>query len=178
MISILNPDPEDFILSEIAVGLSRETRWGGAATRISWSVAQHLLLCDRFAVADGHSSPGVLLAIILHDAPEYMLRDMIAPVKGELQEYKALETIWWRAMAIRFDIPETMGSFVKHYDRIAGSSEKAALISEAAGVWPWDVPAREIDADLLSLSETRAARMFVHRVLELLALRDISVRTT
>ncbi|MFU1607335.1 hypothetical protein ACM25O_13200 [Sulfitobacter pontiacus] len=91
MIDVLNPDPEDILLHDIAVGLSRENRYGGAATCIPWSVAQHSLLCDHYAESDGITSAETRLTLLLHDAPEYMIRDMISPVKRQLPEYRGLE---------------------------------------------------------------------------------------
>ena len=165
MINVLNPDPDDMILSEIAVGLSRETRYGGAATSIPWSVAQHSLLCDEYAEEDGVTSPEIRLALLLHDAPEYMLRDMISPVKEHLPDYRGLESVWWTALARKFDLPVKMPGIVKHYDMLAAASEKKTLISPEAGEWPGLPDARLIPAHLLTLSPREAEGLFRAAVL-------------
>jgi hypothetical protein len=136
MIDVLNPDPEDIILRDITVGLSREPRYGGAATLIPWTVGQHTLFMDDTAETDGVTSREIRLMILLHDAPEYMMRDMIAPMKRHLPEYKALEKVWWRAVAQKFGLPETLPGVVKFYDMTAAASEKAQLIAPEAGEWP------------------------------------------
>jgi uncharacterized protein len=171
MIDVLNPDPADIILTEIAVGLSRETRYGGAATIVPWSVAQHCLLCDHYAEEDGVTSAEIRLMLLLHDAPEYMIRDMIAPVKRQLPEYRSLEAVWWTATARKFALPFELPGIVKHYDMLAASSERDALIHRDAGEWP-DLPApRPIPEDILGLTTISAERRFLDTVVSLLASR-------
>ena len=171
MIHVLNPDPQDIILSEVATGLSREGRYGGAATLIPWSVGQHCLFCDDAAFEDGVTSPLIRATILLHDGPEYMLRDMISPVKRHLPDYKNLEKWWWLAFAERFGLPLEIPGIVKHYDGIAAVSEKESLISPDAGEWPGmpDVQARPIPAYLLSMTPCQVEREFMSRTESFLA---------
>ncbi|AWY09474.1 hypothetical protein vB_RpoS-V16_38 [Ruegeria phage vB_RpoS-V16] len=168
MIDVLNPDPHDIILGEVATGLSREPRYGGAATAVFWSVAQHCLLADDLAVFDGIVHRETRLAILLHDAPEYMLRDIISPVKRFLPDYRDLEDVWWRATAHKFGLPKVLPGIVKHYDMVACSSEKKALISPEAGEWPGLPEPRPIPESLLVATPFQVARMFVARVSSLL----------
>lgn len=160
MICVLDPKPEDMILSEIATGLARETRYGGAATAIPWSVGQHSLLVVEYAEQDGVAAPDVLLTLLMHDAPEYILRDILAPVKQYLPEYKDLETVWWGAIATRFGLPFKMSGLIKHYDMIACASEKATLISADAGEWPGLPKPRQIPSKLLVMGAPAVARKF------------------
>ncbi len=169
MIDVLNPSPDDMILSEIATGLSREVRYGGAATIVPWTVAQHSLLCDHLAEADTISDPTLRLVLLLHDAPEYMLRDLISPVKHQLPDYQDLESIWWKAVTRKFRLPETIMPTVKHYDMVAASSEKAALISPYSGDWLGLPPPRPIPAKILGITAKCAALTFQQKVEALLA---------
>ena len=168
MIDVLDPDPNDILLNEIAVGLAREPRYGGAATAIPWSVAQHCLLAERYAIEDGVTSPDLRAVILLHDAPEYMLRDLISPVKRFCPDYQKIDSVWWRAVAKRFRLPYEMPGIVKHYDMLACSSEKEALISEKAGTWPDMPPARPLPVDLLTMRAGAVAAAFEGRVTEAL----------
>lgn len=134
-IDIADPSPAEIHLSDIATGLSREPRYGGSATRVKWTVGQHSLMCLAFAREDGVTDRVTLASILLHDAPEYMLRDMIAPAKTVLPDYNRLEKLWWSVMAEKWGLPKTFSPLVKHYDRIAASSEKKSLISPRCGPW-------------------------------------------
>ena len=175
LIDVLNPDPMDIILSEVCTGLARETRYGASATRVPWSVGQHLLLCDHYAEEDGpRCELGVTgrLGLLLHDAPEYMIRDMIAPVKRQLPDYRALETVWWRATAARFNLPVVLPRAVKFYDMLAAASEKEALIDPASGVWPGLPEPRPIPAAILKLTVRKCAEVLQGRILGALEHRD------
>ena len=101
----------------------------------------------------------------MHDAPEYMLRDIISPVKRFLPEYKAMEKVWWNAMAQRFEMPYEMPAVVKHYDMLAAASEKLAYIDPASGDWPgvWPDP-RPIPAHIESMTMMQAEAAFIDRV--------------
>lgn len=134
-IDMRDPQPEDFILDEIARGLSRENRYGGAATSEPWNVGQHLILAVQFAVEDGVPKEDVRV-ILAHDFPEYMLRDVIRPMKQTLPDYKALEALWWSRMATRFNLPFEMPAVVHEYDLLVAACEKREFISDAAGAWP------------------------------------------
>lgn len=150
-INTADPQPQDMSLWDIATGLAREPRYGGAVTSIFWSVGQHSVLQVRLMREDGIEDPVLLRTALMHDAPEYMLRDMIAPVKRQCPDYKRLEGVWWAAMAERWDLPGVLPDIVKKYDLFTMGVEKAALISPRAGDWPGvpKVTERPIPNDLL-----------------------------
>lgn len=158
-VDVTRPRPEDISISEIATGLSRESRYGGAATGIFWSVAQHTLLCYYLAVEDGVDERDTLGLILFHDAPEYMLRDLIRPVKANCPSYQALEAAWWDAVSAAFGLPKSLTPEVKHYDNLALAVEKEALVSRNAGEWPGlpDSAGRSIPGWLLHLPMRDAA---------------------
>src|SRR6202008_2679158 len=93
-LDLLDPSPLDVEVDDIAHGLARVARWNGQTTGAHiFSVAQHTLLVEALARA---RSPGLdrraRLALLLHDAPEYVIGDMISPFKAVLgNAYKAVE---------------------------------------------------------------------------------------
>ena len=87
-LDLLNPDPHAWTDDDLAAGLSRTMRWGGASR---WehplSVAQHSLTVLTIREADGALTPGEALRELLHDATEFMLGwDCITPLKAQLGE--------------------------------------------------------------------------------------------
>ena len=93
-LDLLNPDPHAWTDDDLAAGLSRTMRWGGASR---WehplSVAQHSLTVLTIREADGALTPGEALRELLHDATEFMLGwDCITPLKAQLGEpFRALD---------------------------------------------------------------------------------------
>lgn len=168
-IDVARPRPEDLILSEIATGLSREQRFKAASTRVFWSVAQHSLLCDDLAVAEGVTDLYQRRAILFHDAAEYILGDCIRPVKGLCSGYREVEARFQLAVAVRFGVPLCGCSLVERYDSLAFSLEKEELIAGAVETWPGTVPTGDhcVRPKLLSLTMRQAARAFTERAIEL-----------
>lgn len=82
---------EDVNLVDIAHHLTNENRYGGALPfDLHYSVAEHCILMAQYAL-DYYDNPGVAKVALLHDASEYILRDMTTGVKGYLPDYKRLE---------------------------------------------------------------------------------------
>src|SRR5690606_37777411 len=87
-LDLLDPTPVDIEIEDIAHGLAFVARWNGQ-TRGDWpySVAEHSLLVEQiFDRLEPGSDPNWRLAALLHDAPEYVIGDMISPVKAALGE--------------------------------------------------------------------------------------------
>src|SRR5690606_39250974 len=85
-LNLLDPTPMDVEIGDIAHGLAFVARWNGQ-THGDWaySVAEHSLLVEEiFARDNPQAAPGWRLAALLHDAPEYVIGDMISPVKSAL----------------------------------------------------------------------------------------------
>lgn len=162
-IDVLNPRPEDIDIREVALNLAHETRFSRSATRVHWTVGQHSLFCDDLAGWDCAIPHRVRLAVLLHDGPEYLLRDLYQPIKRQCPDYARIEDRWWAAFAGKFDLPVTMPKAVKHYDRLAFCSEKAALLSPDLGPWPGEVPPRKIPDYLFEMSPSEVAREYVFR---------------
>ena len=128
-LDLLNPDPHAWTDDDLAAGLSRTMRWGGASR---WehplSVAQHSLTVLTIREADGALTPGEALRELLHDATEFMLGwDCITPLKAQLGEpFRALEARLQSAIDTRYRLPEwTPEAYAIHKraDRLAAASE-------------------------------------------------------
>jgi 5'-deoxynucleotidase YfbR-like HD superfamily hydrolase len=130
-LDLLNPSPLDIEIEDIAHGLSRVARWNGQ-THGDWpfSVAQHCLLVeDLIAIL----SPGLdrrwRLAALLHDAPEYVVGDLISPFKAAVGlDYKALENRLMNAILVRFGLP---GHLSERIERLIKRADLAAAYLEA-----------------------------------------------
>jgi 5'-deoxynucleotidase YfbR-like HD superfamily hydrolase len=110
-LNLLDPSPLDVEIADIAHGLARVARWNGQTIGAHiFSVAQHTLLVETVM---RHEQPRVdqrvRLAALLHDAPEYVIGDMISPFKAVLDgHYKAVEKRLLGAIHIRFGLPAAL----------------------------------------------------------------------
>jgi 5'-deoxynucleotidase YfbR-like HD superfamily hydrolase len=106
-LDLLDPSPLDIEIEDIAQGLSRVARWNGQ-TSGDWpfTVAEHSLIVEEIVGRSGPASPAERLTALLHDAPEYVIGDMISPFKAALGlDYRAFEDRLERAVHIRFGLP-------------------------------------------------------------------------
>src|SRR5215208_5045325 len=107
-LDLLDPSPLDIEIEDIAHGLARVARWNGQTIGAHiFSVAQHTLLVDALArLRNPRLDRTRRLAILLHDAPEYVIGDMISPFKAVLGDsYKATERRLLAAIHLRFGLP-------------------------------------------------------------------------
>lgn len=115
-LDLLDPTPVDIEIEDIAHGLAFVARWNGQ-TRGDWpySVAEHSLLVEQIFT---RSNPGIgarwQLAALLHDAPEYVIGDMISPVKAAVGPgYGALDEKLTAAVHLRFGLPAMLPAPIK-----------------------------------------------------------------
>ena len=133
-LDLLDPSPLDVELDDIAHGLARVARWNGQTSGdYIFSVAQHVLLVEALARAkQPRLDSRTRLALLLHDAPEYVIGDMISPFKAVIGDsYKAVEKRLLGAIHLRFGLPsrlpeETTG-LIKTADRQAAYLEATRL---------------------------------------------------
>ena len=133
-LDLLDPSPFDVEIEDIAHGLARVARWNGQTTGAHiFSVAQHTLLVETVM---RHEMPRVdtrfRMAALLHDAPEYVIGDMISPFKAVLGgDYKVVEKRLLAAIHIRFGLPpvlaDTITQAIKAADRGAAYLEATYL---------------------------------------------------
>lgn len=115
-LDLLDPTPVDIEIEDIARGLSFVARWNGQ-THGDWgySVAEHSLLVETlFARINPGTSARWRLAALLHDAPEYVIGDMISPVKAAVGPgYGALDERLTAAIHLRYGLPSVLPAPIK-----------------------------------------------------------------
>jgi uncharacterized protein len=133
-LDLLDPSPLDIEIEDIAHGLARVARWNGQTKGDNaFSVAQHcVLVTELFAHANPAASSKEKLAALLHDAPEYVVGDMISPFKAALGvDYKAFENRLLAAIHLRFglaaQIPQTLTDAIKLADKTSAYLEATQL---------------------------------------------------
>ena len=138
-LDLLDPSPLDIEIEDIAHGLARVARWNGQTIGANiFSVAQHTLLVDEVARRRfGEPDRRLALALMLHDAPEYVIGDMISPFKAVIGDaYKAVEKRLLVAIHRRFglapDLPADVIKVIKAADRGAAFLEATQLAGFAA----------------------------------------------
>ena len=173
-LDLLDPSPLDIEISDIAHGLARVARWNGQTSgEHAFSVAQHSLLVEAIhgeLVPD--ATPNQRLAALLHDAPEYVIGDMISPFKAVMGgSYKECEQRLQRAIHQRFSLPAEMPAGlkrdIKRADQIAAYFEATQLAGfSAAEATQFFGRPRGFSADRLDLaprSVTWAQTAFLKR---------------
>ena len=125
-LDLLYPSPVDIDIVDIAHGLARVARWNGQTRGDhAFSVAQHcLLVTDITAASRSRLDRRWELAALLHDAPEYVVGDLISPFKAAVGiDYKAFELRLLAAIHIRFGLPaklpQEITKLIKRADRVA-----------------------------------------------------------
>src|SRR5215471_6690397 len=138
-LDLLDPSPLDIEIEDIAHGLARVARWNGQTHGDHiFSVAQHTLLTEEIARRrNGGSDRTLALALLLHDAPEYVIGDMISPFKVVIGgAYKAVEGRLLEAIHLRFglprDLPAEVMAAIKAADRGAAFLEATMLAGFSA----------------------------------------------
>ena len=133
-LDLLEPSPLDIEIADIAHGLARVARWNGQTKGAhAFSVAQHSVLVERL-VSDlsPRLSREARLMALLHDAPEYVVGDLISPFKAAVGiNYKALEDRLQAAIHLRFGLPAqtppTLKTLFKKADHLSAYFEATQL---------------------------------------------------
>ena len=132
-LNLIEPSPLDIEIADIAHGLARVARWNGQTSGPHiFSVAQHTLLVETVM---REQMPRIdvtwRLAALLHDAPEYVIGDMISPFKAVLgEDYKSVEKRLLSAIHIRFGLPAVLAD--KITQAIKGADKGAAYLEATA----------------------------------------------
>ncbi|MFC6587885.1 HD family hydrolase [Sulfitobacter pacificus] len=115
-LDLLDPTPVDIEIEDIAHGLAFVARWNGQTNGdYAYSVAEHSLLVETiFGRINPKAPTKWRLAALLHDAPEYVIGDMISPVKAAVGPgYGALDDRLTAAIHLRFGLPASIPVSVK-----------------------------------------------------------------
>ncbi len=137
-LDLLDPSALDIEVADIAHGLARMARWNGQTDGAHiFSVAQHSLLVETVARQGARLDRKGRLAVLLHDAPEYVIGDMISPFKAVIGDsYKAVEARLLAAIHLRFGLaaklPAELLGLIKAADRAAAYLEATRLAGFSA----------------------------------------------
>lgn len=187
-LDLLDPSPLDIELSDIAHGLARVARWNGQTRGDhAFSVAQHSLVVEEiYRLNHPDASATDLAMALLHDAPEYVIGDMISPFKAVVGGgYKAVEHRLEAAVHLRFGLPahpsRELKARIKKADTIAAYFEATELagFSHPEARKFFGLP-RGISRDRLAMQPMPAAeaqRHFIERFKALEALRNERAET-
>jgi len=161
-LDLLDPTPMDVEIGDIAHGLAFVARWNGQ-THGDWpySVAEHSLLVEALFRRIAPNSPAKwCLAALLHDAPEYVIGDMISPVKAAVGPgYGALDDRLMAAVHLRFGLPATIPKTIKQ--RIKRADRMSAWLEAT---------------QIAGFSEAEANKLFLRPNPDLMAGLDIVLR--
>ena len=178
-LDLLDPSPLDVEIEDIAHGLARVARWNGQTRgEHAFSVAQHCVLVERVTTElNPRLTREARLMALLHDAPEYVIGDLISPFKVAIGiDYKALELKLQSAIHIRFGLAPkasaTLTTLFKKADLIAAYYEATQL----AGFEPasarrfFGIPRKTMRTPrLVPLSTAEAQAQFLDRFKRLIA---------
>ena len=161
-LDLLDPTPVDIEIEDIAHGLAFVARWNGQ-TFGDWpySVAEHSLLVEEiFRKANPSAAVRWQLAALLHDAPEYVIGDMISPVKAAVGPgYGALDDRLTAAIHIRFGLPAVLPVAIK----------KAIKAADTVSAWLEAV-------HIAGFSEAEANKLFGKQAAQLIKGLSIQLR--
>jgi uncharacterized protein len=174
-LDLLDPSPFDVEIEDIAHGLARVARWNGQTYGPHpFSVAQHALLVEAIAQVRREAlPPQTALVVLLHDAAEYVIGDIISPFKSVLGDsYKGVEARILAAVMLRFGLPPditgAVRTLVKEADGVAAFYEAVQLagfsVDEARQFFgkPDPLPQRLMQM-LTPWTTSEAERAFRHR---------------
>ncbi|MGE0596680.1 MAG: YfbR-like 5'-deoxynucleotidase [Hyphomonadaceae bacterium] len=171
-LDLLDPSPLDIEIEDIAHGLARVARWNGQTTGAhAFSVAQHSLLVEEITRKLAPDWPRQYrLMALLHDAPEYVIGDMISPFKAALGlDYRAFEDKLEAAIHLRFGLPAktpaAVKGVIKRADRISAYFEATQLagFNEAEAKGFFGAPPPRLRPSVTPLPTGKAQEAFVRR---------------
>jgi uncharacterized protein len=142
-LDLLDPSPLDIEIEDIAHGLARVARWNGQTRGDhAFSVAQHCVLVEAiFHHCNKTANRSQRLVALLHDAPEYVIGDMISPFKAALGvDYKAFEHRLMAAIHVRFGLPPQASA---ELETLVKTADKMAAYLEATQLAGFSVPESE-----------------------------------
>ena len=171
-LDLLDPSPLDIELPDIARGLARVARWNGQTVgEHAFSVAQHCVVVEEIvAHIQPDAAPRWRLAALLHDAPEYVIGDMISPFKAALGvDYHNFEDRLESAIHLRFGLPAKtpplIRKLIKQADRACAFFEAVQLagFSQAEALDFFGAPPPGYSLRIDPLPPSQAQARYIHR---------------
>lgn len=172
-VSIESPNPETIFLSDIAHALSRTTRFGGhiVVDHYGCNAQQHC--CVNLGIALEYSK-AELKAVLLHDAAEAYLGDVIRPLKVNLPLYHEYELRFEAVLAEKFDVSfNSFANQIKFVDNVLLMKEKALLLKNSQTFTFNDESKYQLPANIdwvfkpFEYTPSKATREFLNLALEL-----------
>lgn len=162
---IANPDPAMVNVFDIAHALSRICRFGGHVTVEHYSVAEHCLNCLSLARRNCESRE-VQLAVLMHDAAEAYIGDVIKPLKILMPEYGEIERRVERVIGQAFSIDfELHAEAIRKYDHALLVAEKNAFLRNGCLSFKFDGEHHVLDYGIplkqLGIPPSYVAQLFV-----------------
>lgn len=177
-LDLLDPSPVDVEIEDIAHGLARVARWNGQTKGAhAFSVAEHSVIVEALCLElEPRLDPRSRLVALLHDAPEYVIGDMISPFKAVLGDgYKDIESRLAYAIHARFGLhaetPASLKRLIKKADNICAWFEATQLagFSEAESDRFFGHPPRGVQLTLAPQPAEAAQALFIGRTVALLS---------
>jgi len=142
---ILDPQPEDISIQDIAKALSNECRFGGHA-KVFYSVAQHSVIASSlgglYHVTVRDQILEMQLALLLHDSAEAYLKDFPRPIKKMFPEIDRVQDKIQKVVLTKYGVghymthPMTLG-YIKEVDNaLLGLEGKLFMRSDPIKHWP------------------------------------------
>lgn len=154
-VSLLDPQPEQIEIGDIATSLSRECRFAGQ-TRLFYSVAQHSVMVSRECV-------GFEIEGLLHDAAEAYLRDIPQPLKELLPRYREIEANLTCAIRARYSLPMVNHKLavMKHDLRVLATERRDLMPKDPDYPWPCLASVKPLPSKIIPWSADDAKTVFL-----------------
>lgn len=164
-ISLVDVDPAKIDIVDIAVGLANQCRYAGQVWPF-YSVAEHSVIVSHMVKA-GHPNKKVALKALLHDAPEFILGDMIRPVKARIVHYDVLEERVMASISRKFELNYSKDDWeeIKRQDNLITVSERRRLMPRLdRGAYGTSVPEKDVpNIRFTCMNPPKAALAFLDR---------------
>lgn len=149
-LDLLDPQPEHFTFADLAGALSKLCRFGGQVDRF-YSVAEHSFHCAHLAELDGHSVD-VQRAVLMHDAAEAFIGDIVKPLKLQLPQVAAIERRIENVIAAKYGALgfAAYESIIREIDQAMLFHERRLLFSGDEVPWAGENETRKVP-DKISL---------------------------
>ncbi len=130
MFDVFDPDPNEIDIFDIAHHLALMTRFNGGC-KWHYSIAQHSIKCSDRAVDYHYQRPSeekLALALLMHDAAEAYVGDIVRPIKRTLTDFAVIENGVMDAINTRFDLPRV--SEIRGYKNAVKEVDNRMLVTE------------------------------------------------
>lgn len=163
-LDLRRPQPDQFTFADIAGGLSKICRFGGQCERF-YSVAEHSYHCARQAMKDGLTIREQQ-CVLMHDAAEAFIGDIVKPLKIMLPDYAHLETLMENCILNKYDL-DCDPNLIREIDHAMLIAERRGMFSPDSETWTGENSVRKLSVDFKFWTPNEAEEMFVWRAREL-----------